>query len=122
VVGGWALIIASILLHSIYQKQSVSPFDFVLLFLASVFAGLVLVDIRTILFGYLVAFVIAVAFVYICLVLPAILSVFTYGEFGEVVYREAARLVFLAVFPFSFFLCFVGGFVGGALGEWFGIG
>jgi hypothetical protein len=121
VVVGWALIIASILLHSIYQTQSISPFDFVLLFLTSVFAGLVLVDIRTILFGYLVAFFIAVAFMFICLVLPAILAVFTYSEFAEVIYREATRLVFLAVFPFSFFVCFVGGFVGGALGEWFGI-
>lgn len=116
-VVGWAIIIASILLHSLYQKQSVSFFDFALLFLASVFAGLILVDIRTILVGYLVAFVLSVALIYVCLILPVLLDVFTYPEFGEVVYREAVKLVFVAVFPISFFTCFVGGFIGGAFGE-----
>lgn len=112
---GWAIAVASISVQALYVRPILTQHEIVLLFVVSVVAGMILVDLEILVSSFFVAFGLAFSLAYFCLVLPSLLGIA--GPAGEVLYSGAVVLIFRAVFPAPFFVILIGGFFGSFLGE-----
>ena len=117
VVISWGFLMAAIILQALYANASLAALDILLLFVVSVVAGMLLIDIKTILLGYLCSFSLSVLITFICLTLPVTLRIFEYAALNEALYRAAVFMIFTSVFPAPIILCLIGGFLGSAVGE-----
>lgn len=117
IIVSWGFLMASIVLQALYTHMSLTALDILLLFVVSVLAGMILIDIKTIVLGYICSFFLSVLITFICLTLPATLGIFEYAMQSEALYRVAISVIFTGVFPAPIILCFIGGFVGSAISE-----
>ena len=117
----WSLIMSSIMLQSLYERPLLTALDLTLLFLASFFAGLILVDAGIIVFGYMGSLVLSLLTMFVSLSLPALLGRVKYLELESLVYSEALSSIVRIVFPVVLVICLVGAFLGGIMGEHFGL-
>jgi len=117
VIAGWAVAITSIIVNSLYVRPLLTWVDIVLLFVASAMSGMMLVDLESVVVGFVVAFALATVMTYILLCLPTILGIS--GAIGEVLSSGAVVMVFRSIFPVPFILILIGGFFGSFLGEKF---
>jgi len=85
----------------------------------SIFAGFVLVDARTIVLGYIASLVLSISIIYLALISPVLLNKVGFAPLTDLVYQEAIIMLFRGIFPVAVFLCFIGVFIGGFLGERF---
>lgn len=85
------------------------------MFLISALAGICLSDVESLVLGFVIAFGLAIAFSYVCLILPALLGLV--GPAGEALYDAAIVMIFRSVFPGPFFLILLGGFMGNFVGD-----
>lgn len=85
IILGWALITSTIALNTVYQglQSPLTPTDILLFFIASVLAGLLLVDAEAIMIGFVALLGINAVTIYFCLNLPAILNVIQFGPLRE---------------------------------------
>jgi hypothetical protein len=113
----WGVLIASITLQGLYQRLYLTAWDIALLFLASVIAGIVLVDAVVIVVGYMASFVISMIVIFVCITLPATLGKLMHALLGEILYQEALILMVRTFIPLPVVLCFLGGLTGGIIGE-----
>jgi len=117
-VFSWGIIYASIILQARFSgKEFLSAIDFSLLFAISVLAGLVLKDFKAIVFGSVGALLFSVFLMFVALTLPVLLNYMPYSFQGEFVYLIAIQMIFRIMFPTALFVCFLGGVLGGFLGE-----
>jgi len=113
----WAMLLSAILIHSMLNRQGLSIIDFVFLALVGFWAGVILVDLDSIVVGCVIAFGLCVFIMFFALSLPAFLGVLSYPGLNDIVYNQAVRMIFLAVFPFPLFLGVVSSILGGYVGE-----
>ena len=117
VIISWGFLMAAIILQALYANASLAALDILLLFVVSVVAGMLLIDIKTILLGYTCSFSLSVLITFICLTLPMTLGTFEYAAQSEALYRAAVFMIFTSFFPAPIILCLIGGFLGSAIGE-----
>jgi len=113
----WALLLSSILIHSSLNGPAFQILDLIFLALVSFWAGIILVDLDSIITGCLIAFGLCVIFVFFAFSLPAFLGVLSPLGLNEIVYAQAVKMTFLSVFPFPIILGFVFAILGGYFGE-----
>ncbi len=113
----WALLLSAVLMHSLLTSQSLSILDLVLLTLVCFWAGLILVDIESIVVGSFFALGLCTLIMFVEFSIPAFLGVLSHAEFNEIVYYQAIRMIFTAIFPVPVILCLVAGILGGYFGE-----
>lgn len=113
----WAILLSSILTHATLSKDGLPIVDFVFLALICCWAGVIIVDIEVTLVKCLIAFGLCALIMLLELSLPAFLRVLSYPELGEIVYYQAVKLVFLAIFPFPLMLGIISSFLGAYIGE-----
>ncbi len=113
----WAVLMASITLRGLYERLYLTEWDIILLFVTSMIAGIVLVDAVVIVLSYVASFVISVIIMLICLTLPAMLGKLVHALLGELLYQEAIILIVRSLLPAPVVLCFIGGLIGGIIGE-----
>jgi hypothetical protein len=90
-----------------------------LIFLASVFAGVVLAALENIVLGFGVTIIASSFIVALVLSLPVFIGLA--GQLGNLVTETALAAVVQAMFPFTVILIFLGGVLGGFLAEWRGL-
>jgi len=117
---GWAVMVASLIVQALYVRQALTESEIVLLFVVSVVAGALLVDIERMVLSFVMAFGLAVVFSYFCLILPSLLGLV--GVAAEALYSAAVAMIFPAVFPSPFFVTILGGFLGSFIGESLNLG
>jgi hypothetical protein len=113
----WAMLLSAILLHSSLTSHALPLLDLVLLALVSFLAGLILVDLETLIVGSFVALALCTLIMFLELSLPAFLSVLSVKELDIVIYYQAIRMTFLAIFPAPIILAIVSSIIGGYFGE-----
>ena len=117
VVAGWGVTTASIILRGLYEGASLTWLDYVSVFLVAVLAGSILVDIERIVYGLIPSILFSIFILFFCLTLPATLG--KVGRFAplEAFYGGVLVMVFRSIFPITIIMSFLGGFVGGLIGE-----
>lgn len=113
----WAVLLSAILIHSVLNRQGLSISDFAFLALVSFWAGIIVVDLDSIVVGCLTAFGLCVLIMFLELSLPAFLGVLSHPELNVIVHYQAVKMIFLAVFPLSLLLGAVSSILGGYVGE-----
>jgi len=113
----WAILLSGILVNSILNRPGLSIFDFALLALVCFWAGIIIVELDSIIFSCLIAFGLCVVIMFLELSLPAFLGVLSYARLNDIVYYQATRMIFLAVFPFPLILGVASSILGGYFGE-----
>jgi len=119
VVIGWALILSSIILQSLYIREFLTFMDLLALFFASVFAGVILVDAERILYGFVGVIVLCLLLVFLCLTLPIALGKLQSADLAQALYGATLIMIFRSMLATATpVVVLIGGLVGGALGEW----
>ena len=130
VTTGWAIALASLAVkaeRSISAWTTFSTVDLLLALIISILAGIMIVDLKTILYGYfgsmISSFIMAVLFSFLLdWFVAGLQEVMFEIPFGwEFVIYEAMRRIFRIFFPTALFFCFLGVFLGGFLGETAGL-
>lgn len=116
---GWAVIDASIVLNSLYERANspLSPFHLAALLAVSAFAGFVLVDARIIVLSFVGSFSLSIFLMVFCLTLPGTLGIFSYYIVREVLLEGSIVMIVRSVLPAPLIICLMGGFFGGIVGE-----
>lgn len=125
---GWTILISFVILWALYNGHSYSfealttygPSlmidDLVLVFAVSVLAGLVLLDLESIMLGSLGALGLSAVIVYVCINLPSYLGIVSYPVLQQ--YLQIGAIVFIfRSFLLSAILSIIGALLGGLLGE-----
>ena len=115
----WSALISGIILAKLYTSPSLSSTDWTLIFLASVFAGVVLEAVENIMIGFGVTVISSSLIVAFSLSLPAFLGLA--GPFGDVAIESALATLVQAMFPFTVILILLGGSLGGFLAGRLGL-
>lgn len=121
ITAGWAVIACSIILNTYFQSFNapLSAPEFLVIFLASVLAGMILVDPETIVLSYFVLLALSIAILYVSITLPALLNVVGSAALGESLSDEAVSVIARSVFLYLLIPCLMGGILGGVVGERF---
>jgi hypothetical protein len=119
IVIAWGITNASIVLNAFLSGGQIGGstglewYYLLLLFSVSVFAGALLVDVKTIVLGVFESLFISVLFVYLGMILPVLLgNVAGFGQ-ANLVYWAAIGLIFKVFFPLGILTFVLGGMVGG---------
>lgn len=126
---GWAIVVSTIALRTLYDRflafllyerveeyaAVLRPLDFVLIFLVSVLAGVLLHEPGSIVFSYLGSLALSGLIVYVGLTMP-IYAGKTHG-LGRLLQESAINFMFTNLLFGPLFLLLVGSFLGGILGE-----
>jgi hypothetical protein len=112
-------LVSGIVLAKLYTSPSLSSTDWTLIFLASVFAGVVLEALENIMIGFGVTIISSSLIVAFSLSLPAFLGLA--GPFGDVAIESALATLVQAMFPFTVILILLGGSFGGFLAGRLGL-
>lgn len=125
---GWSILISLVILWAFYNGHSYSLWtlstygpslridDLVLLFAASAFAGLVLIDLESVVYSSLGALGLSLVIVYVCINLPSFSGIVPYAVLQQYLQVGAITFIFRS-FMLSGILCLLGGLLGAALGE-----
>lgn len=128
-MSGWALMIASIVLQALYSGHSadiavlttygptLTMVDLALLFVSSVFAGLVLVDVEWVVTSCFGALGISSFIMFLCLTLPITLGIIANPILKQYLVEGALILIIRSLVPSGIITCLMGGLSGGILGE-----
>lgn len=123
---GWAIALASLAVNaerSIGAWTTFSTVDLLLALIMSILAGIMIVDLKVIFYGYfgsmISSFTLAVLFSFLLdWFVAGMQGVLSNVPFGwEFVIYEAMRRMFRIFFPTALFFCFLGVFFGGYVGE-----
>jgi len=112
-------LISGIILAKLYTSPSLSSTDWTLIFLASVFAGVVLEALENIIIGFGVTIISSSLIVAFSLSLPSLLGLA--GSFGDFAIESALATLVQAMFPFTVILILLGGSLGGFLAGRLGL-
>jgi len=115
----WSALISGIILAKLYTSPSLSSTDWTLIFLASVFAGVVLEALENIIIGFGVTIISSSLIVAFSLSLPSFLGLA--GSFGDFAIESALATLVQAMFPFTVILILLGGSLGGFLAGKLGL-
>lgn len=115
----WALLLSAILVNSLLSKPALSMLDIILLAIVSFWAGLILIDFGSIIIGWFMAFIICIPIMFFELSLPAFLGVLSYPGLNEIIYFQAVKMIFTAVFPSPIIVGVVSSVLGGYFAERF---
>jgi len=123
IVIAWGIMNASIVLNAFLSGGQIGGatglewYYLLLLFSVSVFAGLLLADVKTIVLGVFESLFISILFVYLGIILPVLLgNVAGFGQ-ANVVYWTAIGLIFKAFFPLGILTFVLGGMLGGFMED-----
>lgn len=114
---GWAVMIASIVLQRIYTQPLLTWLDYVLLFIVNFSAGVVLLNARRVLIGWICATILGMFLMFLILSMPAFLGWVRHAEFTEYLYFGSLVMIFKAMFPSAYIMCFIAAVFGGFVGE-----
>jgi hypothetical protein len=114
VVIAWGVTEASIVLNAFLSgRQMLEWYDLLLLFSISVFAGVLLVDIKAIVLGIFESLFLSIILSYVCMILPVLVGdVAGFGQ-ANVIYWVTIGFVFRAFFPIGIMMFVAGGMLGG---------
>ena len=119
IVIAWSITNASILLNLFYSGgQTLEWYILLLLFFVSVFAGMLLADIKAIVLGMFEAIFITLLLSYIGMILPIFVGgVSGYYE-AQAVYTVSMTSIFRFFFPMVPLLSAIGALAGGFFEDW----
>jgi hypothetical protein len=119
VVMAWSITIASIILNAfIGGIQTTEWYVVLVLFFISIFAGMLLEEIKAIILGIFEALLLAALLTYTGMIFPALIGRVTSDTQANVVYSVSAELVFRTFFPLGVLSLVMGGIVGGFIKDW----
>jgi hypothetical protein len=118
------VITASIILNRLFQglEASLSAPEFLLIFLASVLAGILLVDPETIILGYVGLLALSIAIVYVGFTLPVLVGSIQSAVLAQSLMEGTIGIIARIVFFYLLIPCLMGGILGGIIGERLRIG
>jgi hypothetical protein len=108
-----------VLVHTILANGSLSVFDCGLLFVVGSVAGYLMVDLEKVIIGSLLSFGLCVLILFVELSLAAVLGIVSNAAFNQIVYIQAARIIFPNAFPVPFIINIVSSILGEYMGERF---
>jgi len=115
---GWTILTSSIILQSLYTSPTLSWFHWLLLLLASIFSGILLTDLKTVVLGYFVVIALSLFFIIFCLsILPVITGKVLFAAALDTLLGSAIVMVIRSTFPGVWIMCLLGGILGGGVGE-----
>lgn len=115
----WGGLVSGIILAKLYTSPSLTSTEWALIFLASVFAGVVLEALENIMIGFGFTVISSALIVTLSLSLPALLGLA--GPFGDLAIENALSTMVQAMFPFTVILVLLGGSLGGLVAGRLGL-
>jgi len=115
----WSGLVSGIVLAKLYTSPSLSSTEWMLIFLASVFAGVALEALENIIIGFGITIISSSLIVAFSLSLPALLG--QAGPLGDLAIESALATLVQAMFPFTVILILLGGSLGGLLAGKLGL-
>jgi predicted neutral ceramidase superfamily lipid hydrolase len=117
-VAAWSVTNATIAMGVFLTGSPAPQWYFLLLLLfISIFAGMLLQDLKTIILGIFEALFLTVLLTYIFMVLPAFISGVSYYE-AQVIYTGAVGWTFTMFFPLFPIILIMGAIIGGFAEDW----
>jgi hypothetical protein len=119
ILTGWAFIISSIILQSLYISPLLLWFHYILLFITSLLCGMIIVDLKDIILGYFFVIPISLLTMIFCLaVLPEITGKILLTSLSlDMLIQSAVIIILRSTFPSVWILCLIAAILGAALGE-----
>lgn len=119
IVIAWSITNASILLNLFYSGgQTLEWYILLLLFFVSVFAGMLLADIKAIVLGMFEAIFITLLLSYIGMILPIFVGCVSGYYEAQAVYTVSMTSIFRFFFPMVPLLSAIGALAGGFFEDW----
>jgi biotin transporter BioY len=112
---------ASILLQNLYAHPLVDSVGYVLLFLASFLAGVVIQDLRYVVIGWVTALCASLVIAFCLLSLPLFLGLVVQVSLGQEFYAGIIVMLFRAVFPNIIIVTLFSSMIGAIVGDRVGI-
>lgn len=84
---------------------------------AGLLAGLLIVDLKSIVFCSILAYLFSAILMFLVLSLPVFLGTLSHPVLSNLVYAQNMKLVFYFTFPFMLLINVVSGMIGGYIGE-----
>jgi hypothetical protein len=119
IVLAWSVTTACIELNAFLNgSQMLEWYVLLIIFLLSIFAGMLLQDIKAIILGVFEAVVLSVLLTYIGIVLPTFVGGTPYYGQANAVYWVALQYVFRMFFPAFPIILVMGALIGGFVEDW----
>jgi len=116
---GWAAMTATLVLQGLFQglQKPLPLLNVAFLIVASIMAGLVLVDAEVILYCYFGMILTSTAMIWINLAMPALLNVVPNPVAKTILYEGSISITLRTALLYLIIPCFIGSIIGGILGE-----
>lgn len=118
---GWTVTICSVILQVLYTSSGPGLlwYHYAALFLVSMLAGIVIVDLKDVILGYFIVFPLSFAtLIFVMGVLPGAAGKLQSGTMAlDVIGGMAINMVMRITFPGVWVLCLLGGILGCGIGE-----
>jgi hypothetical protein len=119
IVIAWSITSASIILNAFLGGiEATEWYVLLILFFMSIFAGMLLEDIKAIILGVFEALFLTLFLTYVGIILPALLGRVSGFYQANVAYMVSADVVFRTFFPLGILSLIMGGLVGGFVKDW----
>ncbi len=116
----WSGLVSAVILSRLYEEPALTPTDWLLLFLASVFAGTVLGLLENIIIAFATTLILSPLIIGAVLSLPSTLGL-TGPLFQQIAVARAASSAVQALFPLTMIIILIGGLIGGFVADRFGL-
>jgi len=116
---GWTAMTATFVLQGLFQglQKPLPLLNVALLIVASIMAGLVLVDAEVVLYCYLGMILTSTATIWTSLAIPALLNVVTSPAAKAILYEGSIGITLRTALLYLMIPCFIGSIIGGIFGE-----
>lgn len=114
---GWSTAASSIILQALYQRQTPTTIDIILLAAISLIAGALLADAKKVMIGYILSTTLTITIVFLILALPMLLGLVKQTGLYQIFYAGNVTMMFRYMFPATFITCLISAIIGGFLGE-----
>jgi hypothetical protein len=119
IVTAWSITSASIILNVFLAGiQTTEWYVPLVLFFISIFAGMLLEDVKAIILGIFEALSLTVLLTYAGMIMPALIGKVANYYQANTVYMVSAGLIFTTFFPLGMMSLIIGGMVGGFVKDW----
>jgi hypothetical protein len=119
IVLAWSVINVAILLNVfLLAGQTMEWYFMALLFSVSVYAGMILEDLKAIILGVFEALGLTMILAYLLMILPALVGAISGFYQQNLVLNNAVGYLFKMMFPLGVVLIVLGGLIGGILKDW----
>jgi len=113
----WSIMLSSVTLTFSFFMSEYFYLSYFFWIVTGLFAGLLIVDLKRVVFCSILSYFLSSVFMFLFLSLPVFLGTLSHQVLGNLVYGQNLKLVFSLSFPFMLLTNIVSSIIGGYIGE-----